>query len=579
MPAKTKTKKAANKAVAKKKTVRKKTVAKDGKKIEKNQPSPRPMAKQKKDIGLKAYVILSALIVLGAFFLRSYHLGTLPPGVYPDEAVNGMDAATANADHHWQVFYTNNNGREGLFINLIAISFKLFGISVVSLKPWSVIFGTLTVLGMILLGEELLGSRRAGLIAGFLTATSFWAINFSRIGFRAIMLPFVLVFTIFFLIRGIQKKKIIDYVVAGLFFGLGLHTYIAFRIAPLILIVLLAAFMVSRRRFLRTHWKEVLAFVLATTVVAMPILMDFYHHPDHFSGRSSQVSVFNPEVNQGHLLLTLGKTFGLSMAKYNFYGDQNWRHNLPPWPEIFPTTSIFFLAGLFYFIWEFFALLWKRFRRGERDDRLILVSLLLAWFFAMLLPEAISSEGLPHALRSIGTMPVALLLTVFSIEAVFKRAEQARYAKYKEAVWTLLAVLVIGTGIWTTRMYFVDWGGNPEIHGAFDEGYLNMARYINALPADLPKYVVDNGPGIEMEDGLQTSSEVVKLFTYGKTENLVFLEPDFDLGEIKTPSRIFLMNPDQGLMNYLHQNFLNSRVEVVGQKPDMDTGFTLVNIR
>jgi 4-amino-4-deoxy-L-arabinose transferase-like glycosyltransferase len=565
MPAKTK-KKSKTKPTVKKKSLEKMIVA-----------EKKPVAK--KDISFKLYIILAALIVLGALFLRSYKIGVLPPGVYPDEAVNGLDAVTANASHNWQWFYTNNNGREGLFINLIALGFGVFGISVAALKMWSVIFGTLTVLGMILLGEELLASRRAGLIAGFLTATSFWAINFSRIGFRAIMLPFVLVFTIFFLIRGIQKKKIIDYVLAGMFFGLGLHTYIAFRIAPIILVVLLLAFIVSRKRFFRTHWKEILAFIAAAAIVALPMLADFAVHPDHFSGRTSQVSVFNPEVNQGHLLLTLAKTFGLSLAQYNFFGDQNWRHNLPPWPQIFPTISIFFLAGFLYFIYEFFWLIWRRIRAGERDDRLILVSLLLAWFFAMLLPEAISAEGLPHALRAIGTMPVALLLAAFSIEAVFKWAEKSRYAKYKEAVWTLLIVLVVGSGIWTVKQYFVDWGGSADVHGAFDEKYMNMSNYINGLPAAMPKYIVDNGPGIEMEDRLQTSSEVIKLFTYGKAANVVFVEPDFDPATAKIPSKIFLMNADAGYINHLIQYFPGSRMERIDVREGLDTDFTVIDVK
>jgi 4-amino-4-deoxy-L-arabinose transferase-like glycosyltransferase len=564
MPSKTKTPSSSRLRRVKKTSTEKKVVA------------PR---ENKTDISFKTYLVLGALIVLGAFFLRTYHLGSLPPGVYPDEAVNGVDAITANAAHHWKLFYENNNGREGLFMNLWALGFSLFGISVITVKMWSVLFGTLTVLGMILLGEELLASRRAGLIAGFLTATSFWAINFSRIGFRAIMLPFVLVFTIFFLIRGIQKKKIIDYVVAGLFFGLGFHTYIAFRIAPIILIVLLAAFMISRRKFLRTHWKETLAFILATVIVAMPILIDFYHNPVHFSGRTNQVSVFNPEINKGHLFLTLGKTFGLSMAAYNFFGDQNWRHNLPSWPEINPLVSVFFLAGLFYFIYEFFYLIWRRIRFSERRERFILVALLLSWFFAMLLPEAISEEGLPHALRSIGTMPVALLLTAFSLEAVFNWADQARYEKNKKYIFSLLIMLILGSGIWSVKMYFVDWAGSADIHGAFEERYMNMSRYINSLPPNLPKYVIDNGPGIEMEDGLKTSSEVIKLFTYQKAANVIFVEPDADFQNLKTPSKIFLMNPDEGLINHLKATFLNSRVERIDTRPDRDTGFTVVDVR
>ena len=244
-------------------------------------------------------------------------------------------------------------GAKVLFMNLIALSFSLFGISVASFKMWSILFGTLTVLGMILLGEELFASRRAGIIAGFLTATSFWAINFSRIGFRAIMLPFVFVcHGIFSHSRHSEEKN--NRLCSGWnIFGLGVHTYIAFRIAPLILIALLGAFIISRKRFLATHWKEILAFTAAAAIVALPMLLDFYHHPDHFSGRTNQVSVFNPDVNQGHLLLTLGKTFGLSLAQFNFFGDQNWRHNLPPWPEIFPIIGIFFSLGSSIFSMNF----------------------------------------------------------------------------------------------------------------------------------------------------------------------------------------------------------------------------------
>lgn len=533
----------------------------------------------KSDISRKTYIILAVLVVLAALLLRSYHIGALPPGIYPDEAVNGVDAITANAAHVWKAFYENNNGREGLFMNLIALSFSLFGVSIASFKMWSILFGTLTVLGMTLLGEELFASRRAGIIAGFLTATSFWAINFSRIGFRAIMLPFVLVWSIFFLIRAIQKKKTIDYILAGIFFGLGVHTYIAFRIAPLILVVLLLAFIISRKRFFSTHWKEILAFLAAAAIVALPMLLDFYHHPDHFSGRTNQVSVFNPDVNQGHLLLTFGKSFGLSFAGLTFFGDQNWRHNLPPWPELFPIVGIFFLAGLFYFLYEFFFLLWRRIRAGERSERFILVALLLSWFFVMLLPEAISFEGLPHALRSIGIMPAALLLAVFSVEGVWKWAESGKLKQYKKAIWTLLIIAIVGSGIWSVKQYFIDWGGSKDVHGAFNQNYMNIANYLNGLPARTPKYVVDNGPGIQMEDGLQTSMEVVKLFTYQKAVNMAYLEPDFDASNLKSPSQLILMSFDEGIIGRVMEAFPESQVLKIDPQPGFGTDFVTIRIK
>jgi 4-amino-4-deoxy-L-arabinose transferase-like glycosyltransferase len=532
----------------------------------------------KKDISVKTYIILAVLVVLAALFIRSYHLSTLPPGVYPDEAVNGVDAITANASHHWKLFYENNNGREGLFMNLIALGFGLFGISVITLKMWSVLFGTLTVLGMILLGEELFASRRAGIMAGFITATTFWAINFSRISFRAIMLPFVLVFTVFFLIRGIQKKKIIDYVFAGLFFGLGVHTYIAFRIAPLILVVLLIAFIVSRKKFLSTHWKEILAFLAATILVALPMLVDFARNPEHFSGRTSQVSLFTPEVNQGHLLPMLGASIGKSLAQYGFFGDQNWRHNLPPWPELFPIIGIFFLVGFLYFIYEFFYLVWRRIRFGERSERLILVALLLSWFFAMLIPEAITNE-VPHALRSIGTMPVAILLAVFAIEGAWKWAEGAKLKKYKKYIQTIIIALIIISGLWSVKLYFVDWGESKDVHGAFNQNFMNIANYLNGLPVGTLKYVVDNGPGIQMEDGLQTSMETVKLFTYQKAANIFYLNLDFDANNLKSPSILLLMSFDEGIIGRVQEVFPGSQVSKIDPQPGFGTDFMVIRIK
>jgi hypothetical protein len=106
-----------------------------------------------------------------------------------------------------------------------------------------------------------------------------------------------------------------------------------------------------------------------------------------------------------------------------------------------------------------------------------------------------------------------------------------------------------------------------------------MSNYINSLPASTPKYIVDNGPGIKMQDGLQTSAEVIKLFTYQKADNVMFVEPDVDLSTLKTPSKIFLMNADDGFVSYLRQSFPASRVEKIDVREGMDTGFTMIDVK
>ncbi|EKE16557.1 MAG: hypothetical protein ACD_11C00001G0001, partial [uncultured bacterium] len=100
------------------------------------------------------------LIVACAFVLRIYNIENAPSGIYPDEAVNGIDALDAITTGNYQWFYPANNGREGLMMNLIAFSFQLFGVTALGLKFPSIIFGTLTVLGTYLLTKELFRSQR-----------------------------------------------------------------------------------------------------------------------------------------------------------------------------------------------------------------------------------------------------------------------------------------------------------------------------------------------------------------------------------------------------------------------------------
>jgi hypothetical protein len=44
--------------------------------------------------------------------------------------------------------------------------------------------------------------------------------------------------------------------------------------------------------------------------------------------------------------------------------------------------------------------------------------------------------------------------------------------------------------------YFILWGKNPNTPGAFNADYVAVAKQINALPANVPKYVVVEASGV-----------------------------------------------------------------------------------
>ncbi|NTW46244.1 MAG: hypothetical protein HGB18_04330 [Candidatus Moranbacteria bacterium] len=514
------------------------------------------------------------LITLGAFAIRNYRIESVPSGLYPDEAMNGVDALVANETGDYKLFYPNNYGREGLFINLQALSIKAFGNTIPALKIWSEIFGALTALGIGLLAWEVFRSRYAALSASFLTATSFWTINFSRIGFRAIMMPLLLSFSFFFFFRGLRTRRFLPFALSGFLFGLGLHTYVAFRLAPLILILLLPFLLLSYRSFLARYWKHGLTFVLFATLSAAPMFYEFATHPEIFSSRSAAVSILSPEINKGNLAGTFAKTLGLSLIKYNFFGDQNWRHNYPPYPILDPIVGMFFLAGFVFSIGMFVRILSERIRSGHPDTELATHAFLLIGFASMLAPEFLTEEGLPHALRAIGTQPFVFLFATIPLVFLFRKLRRSKGGT-GVALSVFLLIALLGSASFNLVKYFVSYRDNPNQHGAFDERTTNMARYLVSLPAETRKYVYANAGGQKIDNGLPITAQPIVFLTHGKADNLEFLGPD---SVVTIPAVIIPMNDEPRIFDRIRQLVPDAYEAVIDLDPGTGTAFTAIII-
>jgi 4-amino-4-deoxy-L-arabinose transferase-like glycosyltransferase len=512
----------------------------------------------------KTFFLMAILaITLLAFAIRSYHIDSIPTGLYPDEAMNGTDAINAIESGSFRLFYPNNYGREGLFINLQAFSIALFGNTIPALKLWSGIFGTLAVLGTGLLAWELFRSRSAALLSAVLMATSFWAINFSRIGFRAIMVPFLLSFIFFFFFRGLRTEKIRFFAASGFLFGIGLHTYVAFRVAPLILILLFPILILSYGNFLRRFWRHGLTFIATAFIAAAPMLHLFLTQPDTFSSRSSAISVFSPEANGGNLPGTLFKTFGLSLIKYNFVGDMNWRHNYPPYPVLDPIVGTCFLAGFIFSLSMFVRLLGRRIREGRHDVELPVHALLLFGFFTMLIPEFLTNEGLPHALRSIGTQPFVFLFATIPLFFVYRRIGKTKGGT-KSAIIAFMALALVGSAAWNITKYFVFFKENPKQHAAFNAEYRNMADYLLSLPKETKKYVAPSS---------FVAIQPILYLTHGKTDNFELLEENT---VIKRPAVILLQHYDSRIFENIRKRIPEAYELHVDLRPGHGSTFTAI---
>jgi len=496
--------------------------------------------------------LVLVVIIIAAVVFRFHNITSTPPGLYPDEAMNGNNALLAIETGDYKIFYPENNGREGLFINIQAQFLKLFrkfdaGYKCLTSRSFikttepaptgcyftpeswmlrvpGAIFGVLTVLGLYLLVQRLFNWQIASL-SSYLMAIAFWHVNFSRIGFRAIMAPMLLVWGMYFLWRGLSSGKLWNFAASAILWGLGFYTYIAFRAMPLSLILVLLAYWHATKKdfsqekylFTRNQLLRGLAlFLIVFVVVALPIAYYFWTHPADFLGRTGQLSIFALNNPLQALAENTYKTLGM----FNFIGDHNWRHNLSGSPILLWPVGVLFVLG--------FLRSWiKLFKRAKTHGHLSTVHvLLLSWFFIGLLPTVISNEGLPHALRAILVAPVVFIWAgeglwwIIDKIGDFYRARDIhdlhirhRWMKESSFVATI-ALLVFLAAITAAEYdkYFNTWAKNPITPSYFNQNYVKIGEALNMLPRKTKKYVLVNAGGVDV-NGTPMPAQTVMFIT------------------------------------------------------------------
>ncbi len=473
-------------------------------------------------------------IILLAIFFRYYQIMSMPGGLFPDEAANGLDINSMQSGQ-LQSFYERGNGREALFFYTLWGSVEMFGKG-----PWqhhivSSLIGVLSVLVCFLLARRLFtfkilsddkdGQNRAiniALLSAFLMAASTWHIVLSRTAFRAVMIPLFSALIFYFLIKTYQalefKKRLLYAILTGVSFALGFYTYIAFRImAPALFAVLLwPLFGAVRQKLLwfqiKKYFLPGIGFLLAFFVFIFPLGKYFYDHPGSFIGRAGQVSVFNPEQYTfngerlhgkpplGVVLPVMMEVTKVQLTGLFIKGDLNWRSNISGQPFLSQIYSPFFGVGLILAtllgIWYFFA--------PNKKEKYWPFFLLTVWFWGMMLPVVATAEGMPHGLRSIGLIPAVFIISAWVlyefgalIWKVHKKIWNKVLTHFKDPQWqknhilTPLRMHVANLGLklvvvcfilalisQTYFLYFVYAANSPENFYYFRSDLTSVSKYL-----------------------------------------------------------------------------------------------------
>jgi len=532
--------------------------------------------------------MLGVLLLLGGL-LRFTNLENTPPGLRQDEAYNGLDALQAQQNEDYQVFYPENDGREGLYINSIALSFEYFGVNNGSLRLASAFLGVLTLMGFYLLLKDLRFSPYTRLLGLFMLSFSFWHLNFSRLAYRGIMAPFLLVWIFYFFFRGVDCKRnpkhqdsreLLFFGISGLLLGIGFHTYLSFRVAPLILLVIAFSLAISVPHFFRRYWKDILVFIFAAAAAAAPLILYFVEKPADFTGQNHSVSVFNApdmsfwEASSQSLVMHLGA--------FVFYGDTNQGHNHEAQPLLPLSWAILFIWG--------FALSCRRIFQGLKDKLFDHSSQLPKFFFAsilaqsifwiMLIPGFLNIEGAPDALRIIGVIPGVFILIALPLEKIFqfhhkvlasptekdsskKKEQKSLPTKDRFKLWIVPAILVILilSGLLQVYTYFSSWAKDPQTASAMEKELYDLGLLTKKILPRESNYLVVKPQVFIGRDRADSSLKVTQFAGYPQIENYRFYHPlealELHPEKLCLNSRLVFQESDQWLRDQFQEKCPN----------------------
>jgi len=497
------------------------------------------------DVGARALLWWMMPVLLLATALRLFAFGDVPPGLYHDEAYHGLDALNV-LEGQFPVYFPANNGREPLFIYLVAVAVGVLGQSPFALRLVAFFAGLLTVAATAAMGRVLF-SRRVGLLAAAVLAVTLWHVHLSRVGFRAVLLPLFTALVAWQVALALRTGRWHHWLVAGVLYGLAFYTYMAVRFTP----VALAAFglyvlgtasgadaanvdrgpsslqrrhsdgarsgrrsgpernqvfhaMVHRQRpgfLVSLSWRGVALAAVAVAVTVAPLAVYTVGHPGAVLGRPGQVSVFDPAINGGDLWGTLGKHTLRTLGMFFVRGDRIWRHNVP-WRPIFdPVLGIAFLLGL--------AVALGRVRRDPA------CAFVLIWTAVMAMPTLLAEDA-PHFLRGVGVLPVVAFLPALGLDWLANRIRHSRRdpkgfpkplgsGSFRLVRCILILPILFGLGS-TAWAYFGDYARDPitgywfergavalagDINGALGVGW-DGERWVRGGPADRTAYI-DSG--------------------------------------------------------------------------------------
>lgn len=357
------------------------------------------------------------LLVLGAFCLAAYfhlhNLAIIPLDMTSDHAEKLLDI---NRVLHGDtmIFFATNGGREPIQFYLAAFLVKVFGaeMNFFTLKLTMALAFLWSLIYVYRLGKEL-GTRWTGFFFLLLTGFAAWPNIIAHAGMRLVLTPVFAAPTFFYFFRGLRRSDRNDFILTGIFLGLGLLGYTASRIVPLVLVAGMLIYL-GYHRFNKPSRSAGWAFLITALfafVIFLPLLRYALEYPTFFAERSlSRITSTETPLPDNLLLVFLQNTWNALVMPFWKSGTA-WIISVSGRSSLDTISAAFYLLGLVLTVVR-----WLKTRSWQ--DLFLLVSIPLL-MLPSILALAFPIEN-PSQSRAGGAIIPIFLITAIGLETLLR---------------------------------------------------------------------------------------------------------------------------------------------------------------
>ncbi|MHC1740499.1 MAG: ArnT family glycosyltransferase [Anaerolineaceae bacterium] len=356
-------------------------------------------------------LLVIAVFALAAFFHLS-QLASVPLEMTSDHAEKLRDINDI-LNGNYSIFMPRNGGREPIQFYLSAALIKWFGagLNFTTLKLGMAIAFLVGLFFVYKLGKEL-GNRWTGLIAMLFMGMASWTNIIARVGLRLVLCPVFVAPVLYFLIRGFRRANRNDFILTGIFLGLGLMGYSAFRIMPVAVVLGILLYLLHQKTKQKRNegWFAFGLVTLFAVVLALPLIHFAIQYPDSFGYRTI-TRMTSAEVPLAGSVISVFLSNTWNAIAMPFWKDgSTWVISVTDRPALDVVSAAFYFIGLVVLIARWFK------RRTWQD--LFLVLSIPVLMLPSILALAFPNEN-PSLSRAGGAIVPIIIILAIGFQSLF----------------------------------------------------------------------------------------------------------------------------------------------------------------